>query len=150
MSYTSEELKPIVEKVASLIKENNGAITKDDNLGKQKLAYTIKTFSHGYYLLYEFDLPKANLHKLNRALSLANEVLRFLIIKKKIKSETDIKQEKALQERLAKNKEKEIEKMRADKEEVKEKPKKESSKEKVSLEDLDKKLDEILDTKDVL
>jgi len=146
MSYTAEELKPIVEKVASLIKENEGTITKDDNLGKQKLSYTIKHNSHAYYLLYEFDLPKANLQKLNRALGLSHEVLRFIIAKKKIKTEAEITQEKALQEKLAKRKEKEIEKMKAAKEEVKEKPKKETGKEKISLEDLDKKLDEILDT----
>jgi len=150
MSYTTDELKPIVEKVAALIKENDGTITKDDNLGKQKLAYPIKHLSHGYYLLYEFDLPKANLQKLNHALSLSHEVLRFLITKKKIKTEAEIKAEKVLQEKLAKKKEKEIEKFKAEKEEVKEKPKKETGKEKISLEDLDKKLDEILDTKDVI
>jgi len=146
MSYTEEEIKPIVEKVASLIKENNGQITKDANLGKQKLSYTIKHNSHGYYLLYEFDLPKVNLQKLNKALSLNNEVLRFLITKKKIKTALEIARGKALQEKLAKKKEKEIEKIKAAKEEIKEKPKKETGKEKISLEDLDKKLDEILDT----
>jgi len=147
MSYTADELKPIVEKVAGLIKENQGTITKDENLGKQKLAYLIKHMSHGYYLLYEFDLPKANLQKLNRALSLSQEVLRFIITKKKVKTEAEISQEKALQEKLAKRKEKEIEKMKAEKVEIKEKPKKEkATKEKISLEELDKKLDEILDT----
>jgi len=147
MSYTEEELKPIIEKVASLIKESEGTITKNDNLGKQKLAYTIKHNSHGYYLLYEFDLPKANLQKLNKALSLSNEILRFIITVKKIKTAEEIAKGKALQERLAKKKEKEIEKIKAEKEEIKEKPKKETGgKEKISLEDLDKKLDEILDT----
>ncbi|OGY41533.1 MAG: 30S ribosomal protein S6 [Candidatus Buchananbacteria bacterium RBG_13_36_9] len=151
MSYTADELKPIVEKVAAQIKENQGTITKDDNLGKLKFAYPLKHQSHGYYLLYEFNLPKANLIKLNRSLSLATELLRFIIVKKKVKTETEIKKEKALQEKLAKKKEKEIEKIKADKVEAKEKPKKErTAKEKISLEDLDKKLDEILDTKDVI
>ncbi|MCX6743573.1 MAG: 30S ribosomal protein S6, partial [Candidatus Parcubacteria bacterium] len=99
MSYTADELKPIVEKVAALIKENDGTITKDDNLGKQKLSFPIKHNSHGYYLLYEFDLPKANLQKLNRVLSLNHEVLRFIIVKKKVKTEAEITQEKALQEK---------------------------------------------------
>jgi small subunit ribosomal protein S6 len=144
MSFTADELKPIVEKVAGQIKENEGTITKDDNMGKQKLAYTIKTFSHGYYLLYEFDMPPAHLQSLNKALSLINEVLRFLIVKKKIKTQAEIDREKAFQEKLAKHKEKEIEQLKAEKEEVKEKPVKEKDKGKISLEDLDKKLDEIL------
>lgn len=150
ISLTPEETTPIVEKVAGLIKDNEGTITKDDNLGKQKFAYPIKGQGHGYYFLFEFDLPKLNLIKLNRSLQLTNEVVRFLIIKKKVKTEKEIADEKTLQEKLAKRKEKEIEKMKSDKEEVKEKPAKEKGKEKMSLEDLDKKLDEILDTDEII
>ncbi|MCX6743975.1 MAG: 30S ribosomal protein S6 [Candidatus Parcubacteria bacterium] len=150
ISLTPEETTPIVEKVAGLIKENGGEITKDENLGKQKFAYPIKSLTHGYYFSFEFDLPKAHLIKLTRALTLSKEVVRFLIIKKKIKTETEIKEEKDLQEKLAKRKEKEIEKLKAEKEEVKEKPSKEKGKEKISLEDLDKKLDEILGTDEII
>lgn len=150
ISLTPEETAPFVEKVAALIKDNGGEITKDDNLGKQKFAYPIKTLTHGYYFLYEFNLPKANLGKLNRLLQLTPEVVRFMIVKKKIKTEKEISEEKELQEKLAKRKEKEIEKIKTDKEEAKEKPAKDKGKEKISLEDLDKKLDEILDTDEIM
>jgi len=141
-SYTADELKPINEKISSLIKEQGGKITKEESLGKNKLAYPIKQLSHGYYQLYEFDLVKENLLNLNTALKLNKELVRFLIVKKKVKTEAALREEKALQEKLAKKKEKEIEKIKKGKEEDKEKPKKEKGK--VSLEDLDKKLDEIL------
>lgn len=150
VSLTPEETTPFVEKVASLIKEQNGEITKDENLGKQKLAYPLKTLSHGYYFLYEFDLPKENLIKLNRSLHLTPEIVRFLIVKKHVKTEKEITAEKQLQEKLAKRKEQEIDKMKAEKEDVKEKPAKDKGKEKISLEDLDKKLDEILDTDEIM
>jgi len=150
ISLTPEETAPFVEKIATYIKDNGGAITKDENLGKQKFAYPIKALTHGYYFSYEFDLAKAHLSKLNRSIQLMPEVVRFLITKKKIKTEQDIADEKAVQDRLAKRKEKDIEKLKADKEEVKEKPGKEKTKEKVSLEDLDKKLDEILGTDEIM
>ena len=149
-TYTADELKPITAKVATLIKEASGEITKEQDLGKQKLAYPIKLANHGYYLTYEFNLPKEKLQSLNRSLTLSSDVLRFLVTKKKIKTEEEIKREKELREKLAKKKEKEIEQFQAEKKGTKEKPKKEMGKEKISLEDLDKKLDEILDTKDVL
>jgi small subunit ribosomal protein S6 len=149
-SLTPEETTPFVEKIASHIKDNDGTITKDENLGKQKFAYPIKSQTHGYYFLYEFDMPKANLLKLNRSLQLMPEVVRFLMVKKKIKTEKEIAEEKELQERLAKRKEKEIDKMKEAKEEAKEKPVKDKGKEKMSLEDLDKKLDEILDTDEII
>jgi small subunit ribosomal protein S6 len=149
-SYTSEEVKPIKNKLVDLIKEQDGEITNDEDLGKVKFAYPIKHESHGYYQLLEFDMPKANLQKLNNGLSLTSEVIRFLIVKKKIKTDDELKKEKALQEKLAKKKEKQIEEIKTKKEEEKEKPKKETTKEKVSLEELDKKLDELLDTDDIV
>lgn len=150
-SLTPEETQPVVEKAATLIKDNGGIITKDDNLGKQKFAYPVKGQSHGYYLLYEFDLPKAHLQKLNRALQLSNEFVRFLIIKKRVKTEKEIAEEKVLQEKLAKRKEKEIEKIKAESASAKAPADHEKkAKEKISLEDLDKKLDEILDTDEIM
>ena len=67
MSYTAEELKPINDKVVSIIKDNQGNITKEEDLGKLKFAYPIKHQSHGYYQLYEFDMPKENLKRVNKA-----------------------------------------------------------------------------------
>jgi small subunit ribosomal protein S6 len=155
ISLTPEETTPFVEKIAAYIKDNGGEITKDDNLGKQKFAYPIKTLTHGYYFLYEFDLPKAQLSKLNRSIQLMPEVVRYLIVKKRIKTAQDIADEKANQDRLAKRKEKEIDKLKAEKESLSakatdDKDKKPSGKEKMSLEDLDKKLDEILDTDEIM
>ena len=143
-NYTAEEVKPINVKIKKLIEEQGGRITKEDFLGKLKFAYPIKSQSHGYYQVLEFDLPKQNLHNLNNSLKLTNEILRFIIVKQKVKTEKEIKAEKDLQAKLAKRKEVAIDKMKEEKKEAKEKPKKEEKREKVSLEDLDKKLDEIL------
>jgi len=149
-SYTKEETKPIDDKVKKLIEEQDGKITLDDDLGKLKFAYPVKHQSHGYYHLFEFNMPKQNLQNLNNALKLTNKVLRFIIVKKKIKTVAELKKEKALHDKLTKKKEKEIEKMKEEKKEAKEKPKKEEKEGKISLEDLDKKLDEILDTDEML
>lgn len=146
MSYTAEEVKPINQKVAELIKTNGGTITKEQDLDKQKFAYPIKNQSHGYYFLYEFDLPTDKLISLNRILQLTNEVLRFIIVKKQVKTEEQLKQEAKIQEKIAAKREKE----KTEEANV-EKVSKEKAKPKISLEDLDKKLDEILeDTKEML
>lgn len=146
MSYTAEEVKPITQKVAELIKTNGGTITKEQDLDKQKFAYPIKGQSHGYYFLYEFDLPTDKLLGLNRILQLTNEVLRYIVVKKQIKTEEQLKQEAKIQEKIAAKREKE-----KTEEAKEEKVSKEKAKPKISLEDLDKKLDEILeDTKEML
>lgn len=148
-TFTQEETTPIVSKVEDLLKQHQAQITKKEDMGKLKFAYPIKHQSHGYYQVVEFDLPKKELKSLQESLLLANELLRFLITKKKMKTDKELAQEKAFQEKLARKKGAEIEKIKAEKEESKEKPKK-SKADKVSLEDLDKKLDEILDTDSIV
>jgi len=130
-NYTEEELVPIKEKVKDLIKKCEGQITFEDSFGKKKLAYPIKKNHQGYYLLYEFDLDGSRLKELNRSLGLTNEVLRHIIVSKKVKTLEEIKAE-----------EKAKKKVLAAEEKVEKKAKDEG---KIKLEDLDQKLDEILE-----
>lgn len=132
--YTEEELVPIKESIKKLITSAGGQITLEDNLGKKKFAYPIKKARQGYYLLYEFKLEGLGLKKLDNDLKLNAETLRHLITRKEAKSSSMIQ--------LAKNRAKaEQEKNIKDIQETKEK-----DKDKIKLEDLDKKLDEILDS----
>lgn len=132
-NYAEDELGLVKDKVKELIVKAGGEIKAEDNLGKKKLAYPIKKATQGGYLLYEFDLEGGALKKLNNDLKLSNEVLRHLITKKSAaaKSLVEITQEKVEAEKSKKT------------EEIKGK---EEKKEKIKLEDLDQKLDEILDS----
>lgn len=129
-NYTEDELLPIKEKIRELIEKADGKITLEDNLGKKKLTYPIKKTTQGYYLLYEFDLETVALKKLNHVLLLTGEIIRHLITKKSLTapSMVEITQEQVATEKIKKQEEK-VEK-----------------KDKIKLEDLDKKLDEILDS----
>ena len=141
--YTTEEVKPIVERLTGLVKTAGGEITKSEDLGKQKLAYPIDHTYHGYYFLNEFDMEPLSLKKLDDNLRLDNDVLRHLLTKKRIKTADEINQEKKAEARILKEKEKEMNKVE---EEVKKEEKIEApaKSKKVSLEELDQKLDEIL------
>ena len=88
----------------------------------------------------EFDLAAENLAGVNRALQLQNEILRHQIVVKKKKTVKEINKEKEILKKIEAKKEKE-------KEKVEEKAK---GKDKIDLDDLDKKLDKILDTNDLL
>jgi small subunit ribosomal protein S6 len=136
-TYTEEELSPIKEKIKSMIEKFQGEITLEDNLGKKKLAYPVKKNHQGYYLLYEFDLEGSNLKDLNQNIKLANEILRHVIVKKKLKTPSLLK---ATKEKL----ETEEKVAKEEKETAKEK-RIQNDKDKIKLEDLDEKLDQILD-----
>jgi len=140
--FSEDEVKPIIEKINSLILNNQGKITLVEDLGKKRLAYPIKGFRYGYYILAEFDMAGENLINVDRALRMMNEVLRHQIIIKAVKTEEQIAQDKKIAEKIAARNIKE-------EKDVKEKIK-ETDKEKVDLKDLDEKLDKILETSDLL
>lgn len=142
--FSEEEVKPIAEKVNGLITANGGKITASEELGKKRLAYPIKGFRFGYYNLVEFDMVGENLAKLDRALRLADEVLRQQIVVKIVKTEEQIAKEKKIAEKIA-AKNMAAEKVAKEKEVAKEK-----DKDKVELKDLDEKLDKILETDNLL
>lgn len=140
--FSEDEVKPIMEKVNSLITDNQGKITKGEELGKKRLAYPIKGFRFGYYNLVEFDMPGKNLINVDRALRMTSEILRQQIVIKALRTEEQIAQDKKIAEKIAARNIKEekavIEKI------------KETDKDKVDLKDLDEKLDKILETDNLL
>ena len=142
--YSEDEVKPIVEKINSLIVNNQGKITLAEDLGKKRLSYPIKGFRYGYYILAEFDMVGESLINVDRALRMMNEVLRHQIITKIVKTAEQIAEDKKIAEKIAARNDK------AEKEEEKKEKTKETDKEKVDLKDLDEKLDKILETNDLL
>lgn len=156
--YSEIEVKPIMEKVNSLVTGNQGKITESVELGKKRLAYVVKGFRFGYYNLVEFDMPGINLAKVDHALRMMTEILRQQIVVKIVKTEEQIKREKEIaakiavknlvQEKLAK--EKLTVKSAAVSAQAAGAKEKAADKNKVDLKDLDEKLDKILETDNLL
>ncbi|MFA5128979.1 MAG: 30S ribosomal protein S6 [Patescibacteria group bacterium] len=129
--YTEEEMEAISGKINETVKKYGGEITSTDNLGSKKLAYPIADVQVGNYLVIEFNSEAEKIKELEGELKLTQEVLRFSITLKKLKTQEDIEAEKIRKEKM-------VQKQKA--EEVKAEPAP-----KVSLEELDKKLGEILE-----
>lgn len=160
MSYTVDELPAIIKKVDAILTEHGAENLKESSMGKLKLAYQIGKFSHGYYQVVEFDAPGSSLIEVNKALKLTNEVLRYMLVTKRIKGEKELLIEQKLREKIAKqnlerksifDEETEEEEIKAPRKPITPRPAApKAEKEKVSMEDLDKKLDSILGGEDML
>lgn len=74
--YTDEEVVPIMTKIDDMIKKLAMTLVKTENQGKRKLAYVIKQFNHGYYILSEFKGSTESINELSNQLTLMPEVLR--------------------------------------------------------------------------
>lgn len=141
--FSENELEPITSAVTKLIKDNGGTVTHEENWGKKKLAYPIKQFFHAYYFIVEFDLPRAELAKLDNYLRLHEDVIRHLIIQKRIKTAEELANEKRAAQRMAEEQAKETEEFAVKHKAPAETKAKEEKK--VSMEELDEKLNKILD-----
>ena len=73
-----EAVQAAVEKFQGII-SNGGEITKHDVQGKRRLAYEIKKFRDGFYVLVNFTAEPAVVTELERIMKISDEVIRYLI-----------------------------------------------------------------------
>lgn len=76
-----EALKEVVTKFSDLIKKQRGSIVKIDEWGKRKMAYEVKRFDKGHYILLDFcGLPEM-VTELERNLKLDDRILKYSTVK---------------------------------------------------------------------
>ncbi|MCP4681834.1 MAG: 30S ribosomal protein S6 [Desulfobacterales bacterium] len=76
-----EDYKGIVEKFNNLIEKNKGELIKVDEWGKKTLAYNIKKFDKGYYVLLKYCGEPGIIEDLKRDLKLDDSILKHQTIK---------------------------------------------------------------------
>jgi small subunit ribosomal protein S6 len=76
-----EDLESRIEAVNQFISGRNGTVDEVEKWGKRKLAYPIKHFLEGNYILTRFKISPAQCKELESNLKITEEVLRHLLIK---------------------------------------------------------------------
>ena len=74
-----EGLKALEEKFTGLINEN-GKVETVESMGKRKLAYEIKKFTEGTYLVFNFEAKPEFIRELERVYRITDEVLKYMTI----------------------------------------------------------------------
>jgi len=76
-----DSLGEVVAKFSDLIQKLKGYIVRINEWGKRKLAYEVKRFDKGYYVVLDFcGLPGA-VKELERNLKLDDRILKYLTVK---------------------------------------------------------------------
>ncbi|MBI4090646.1 MAG: 30S ribosomal protein S6 [Candidatus Komeilibacteria bacterium] len=143
------EVAGIQSEIADWIAKAGAKLTKQEPGGRRKLAYAIKNEKYGYYTVVEFDAEQDSLLGLKKQLTLAKTIMRFLLIDKKPMSAKEmLLQEQAQKRAQARMTQQDTRAGKGDKPSIGSPKHDQTSKKdsKISLEDLDKKLDELLDT----
>ena len=74
-------LDPALDKVKKIIEQNGGKITKEENEGKKRLAYSIDGQDFAIYYYYDVALPADAPAKISSVMNITDEVLRYLLVR---------------------------------------------------------------------
>ena len=81
----AEGIKGLVEKFNALIESEGGKVTETNEWGMKKLAYPIKKFTQGYYVLVSFEAKPEFVDELERIYKITDTVIKFITVRKEDK-----------------------------------------------------------------
>lgn len=75
------DLSKAEEKVTKIFTDAKAKVTATDNWGKRKLAYPINHNEHALYVFYTVEMPGEAVGKIETALNITDEVIRYQVVK---------------------------------------------------------------------
>jgi len=78
------ERNQLIERLSDLLipgSKENGALTAN-HWGVRQLAYPIRKFQEGYYVLFEAQLDPTRIRDIERSMQYNEDVLRYLVVRK--------------------------------------------------------------------
>ena len=78
---TDEDYKAVLDKFSNLIEKLKGVMIKVEEWGKQKLAYKVKKFDRGSFVLFDYCGESGLTAELGRDLKLDDRVIKYQTVK---------------------------------------------------------------------
>ena len=78
---TEEDLDKLISNLQSVVPASGGSVQKIDKMGKRRLAYTVRRFHEGIYVLMVVEGGGAVIHELERRLRVTEPVIKFLTVR---------------------------------------------------------------------
>jgi len=75
------EVEGAAKTVESLVTSNDGTIVESEIWGKRRLAYKVKRFTEGHYVLLRFQATPSLVTRLKNHFRLADAVIRYLVVR---------------------------------------------------------------------
>jgi small subunit ribosomal protein S6 len=76
-----DAIRATVDRATDLIKSRGATLGRVDHWGRRRFAYEIKHHNEGYYILMEVTADPPVMSELDRMLHLADEVIRYKVIR---------------------------------------------------------------------
>jgi len=78
---TDEDLEKLISTLQSVVPASGGTVKSVEKMGKRRLAYTVRRFNDGIYVLMIVEGGGAVIHELERRLRVTEPVIKFLTVR---------------------------------------------------------------------
>jgi len=76
-----EELDKLISTLESVVTSASGTVKSVERMGKRRLAYVVRRFQDGMYILLTVEGTGAMVHELERRLRVTEPVIKFLTVR---------------------------------------------------------------------
>jgi small subunit ribosomal protein S6 len=76
-----EDLDKLIATLEAAVPASGGAVKSVDKMGKRRLAYTVRKFHEGMYVLMTVEGSGATVHELERRLRVTEPVIKFITVR---------------------------------------------------------------------
>jgi small subunit ribosomal protein S6 len=78
---TDEDLEKLISTLQSVVPSSGGTVKSVEKMGKRRLAYTVRRFNDGIYVLMIVEGGGPVIHELERRLRVTEPVIKFLTVR---------------------------------------------------------------------
>ncbi|HEY6369534.1 MAG TPA: 30S ribosomal protein S6 [Candidatus Sulfotelmatobacter sp.] len=78
---TEEDLDKLISTLQAVVPPTGGNVQRVDKMGKRRLAYTVRRFHEGIYVLMVVEGGGGVIHELERRLRVTEPVIKFLTVR---------------------------------------------------------------------
>ena len=78
---TDEDLDKLISTLQSAVPASGGTVKSVEKMGKRRLAYTVRRFNEGIYVLLVVEGGGPVIHELERRLRVTEPVIKFLTVR---------------------------------------------------------------------
>lgn len=80
-TLSDDQTQAVIDRVHKYIESNGGTVTDMDRIGNRRMAYPINKKRTGHYVNLYFTAPGDLIPKMERALQISDEILRYLTLR---------------------------------------------------------------------
>ena len=75
------ELDKLVETFSGYVTTGGGVVKTTEKMGRRRLAYTVKKFNDGFYVLLVVEAPASLISEIERRLRVSEPVIKFITVR---------------------------------------------------------------------